>query len=220
VEAKALNTYNPVKAAGLFETIVAHHTWQCPTLTMLRGEYQDDESMRKDPRLAFIPRPMQERWSRRSVDRGEQGNAVAKQLFQKDLELVGAMRHAGVAILAGTDTGNPFTYPGFSLHDELALLVAAGLTPAEALRAATLEPARFLGQQEMLGTIDAGKVADLVLLEGNPLEDIRNTQRIDAVIANGQLYERKALDRMLTDGRSAAERAPARRRDAPAPFGW
>src|SRR5262249_6152228 len=94
-----------------------------------------------------------------------------------------------------------FCYPGFSLHDELMLLVAAGLTPAEALRAATLDPARFLGLNETLGTIDTGKVADLVLLDGNPLEDIRNTQRIDAVIANGRLFERKSLDRMLVGGR-------------------
>jgi imidazolonepropionase-like amidohydrolase len=211
LEARALNTYDSAKAAGLFATFVKHETWQCPTLTMLRGEaLQDDEDLRKDPRLAFIPRVMQERWSRRMFSRGEQGNAIARRLFQKELELVGGMRHAGVRLLAGTDTGNPFCFPGFSLHDELDLLVAAGLTPAEALRAATLDPARFLGLNETLGTIDAGKVADLVLLEGNPLEDIRNTQRIDAVIANGHLFERKALDRMLMEGRAAAEKGPRR----------
>jgi hypothetical protein len=216
-EARALDTYNSTKAAGLFETFVKRETWQCPTLTELRGDaYQDDESFRKDPRLAFIPRPMRERWNSRMFNRGEQGKAIARRLFQKDLELVGAMRHAGVPLLAGTDTGNPFCFPGFSLHDELALLVAAGLTPAEALRAATLDPARFLGLTETLGTVDAGKVADVVLLDGNPLEDIRNTQRIDAVIANGRLYERKALERMLLEGRVTAASTPRSRFANPA----
>jgi len=210
VEARGLATYNPAKAASLFETFVKHDTWQCPTLTMLRSEYVDDASLRNDPRLAFIPRPMQQRWAARTFNRGEQGNAIAKRLFEKDVELVGAMKRAGVPILAGTDTGNPFCFPGFSLHDELVLLVAAGLTPAEALRAATVDPAKFLGLTQMLGTIDAGKVADLVVLDGNPLEDIRNTQRIDAVIANGHLFERKALDKMLVEGRAAAEKTPRR----------
>jgi imidazolonepropionase-like amidohydrolase len=208
-EARALDTYNPTKAAALFDTFVKHETWQVPTLTVLRSEYQSEEN-RNDPRLAFIPRPMRERWSGRTGNRGEQGDAVAKRILQKDFELVAAMRHAGVPMLAGTDTGNPFCFPGFSLHDELALLVAAGLTPAEALRSATIDPAKFLGLTETLGTVDPGKVADLVLLEGNPLEDIRNTQRIDAVIANGHLFERKALERMLAEGRAAAERGPRR----------
>jgi imidazolonepropionase-like amidohydrolase len=204
-EARALDTFSPTKASGLFETFVKHETWQCPTLTVLRSEaYEDDESLRKDPRLAFIPRPMQERWSGRTFNRTEQGKTLARRIFQKEVQLVGDLRHAGVPLLAGTDTGNPFCFPGFSLHDELALLVTAGLTPAEALRAATLDPAKYLGLNGMLGKIDAGEVADLVLLEGNPLEDIRNTQRIDAVIANGRLFERSSLDRMLSNGRAAA----------------
>ncbi len=107
------------------------------------------------------------------------------------------MNRAGVRFLAGTDTGNPYCFPGFSLHDELALLVEAGLTPLEALQAATVNAAEFLGVKETLGTIEKGKSADLVLLDANPLEDIRNTQKINAVILNGRLFDRQALDQML-----------------------
>jgi imidazolonepropionase-like amidohydrolase len=110
----------------------------------------------------------------------------------KEVEVVGDMSRAGVLFLAGTDTGNPFCFPGFSLHDELVLLVKAGLTPTESLRAATLNPAKFFGLDQTLGTIERGKLADLVLLEANPLEDIRNTQRIDAVVMNGRFYDRSA----------------------------
>ena len=116
------------------------------------------------------------------------------------------MQKAGVPILAGTDAGNPFCFPGFSLHEELALMVVAGFTPAEALRSATLNPAKFFGLDKTLGTIEVGKIADLVLLGANPLQDIRNTQRIKAVVSNGRLFDRKALDEMLAHAEGAAKR--------------
>jgi imidazolonepropionase-like amidohydrolase len=142
----------------------------------------------------------------RIANRNEENFANAKRVFQKELEIVGAMRKAGVQLLAGTDTGNPFCFPGFSLHEELALLVIAGLTPVEALRSATLNPAKFLGLDKTLGTIEQGKIADLVLLDADPLEDVRNTQRINAVISNGQLFDRKALDKMLAQAEAATNR--------------
>ena len=142
----------------------------------------------------------------RIANQSDGDNARAKNVFQKDLEIVRAMRKAGVPILAGTDTGNPFCFPGFSLHEELALMVVAGLTPAEALRSATLNPAKFFGLDQKLGTIEVGKIADLVLLSANPLEDIRNTQRINAVVSNGRLFDRKALDKLLADAEGAAKR--------------
>jgi imidazolonepropionase-like amidohydrolase len=107
-------------------------------------------------------------------------------------------------MLAGTDSPNPFVYPGFSLHDELGLLVRSGLTPAEALRTATVNPAIFLGLTDSLGTVSRGKVADLVLLDANPLTDIANTKRIRAVIQGGRLLDRTALDEMLANARSRA----------------
>jgi imidazolonepropionase-like amidohydrolase len=95
-------------------------------------------------------------------------------------------RDAGAAIMAGTDTGDPGTIPGITLHDELDLLVKAGLTPMEALRSATYEPARFLGRERVHGTLKPGMLADVVLLDGNPLEDIRNTRRVAAVWVRGR----------------------------------
>ena len=204
VQMKALETYDEKKAADLFARFVKNHTWQCPTLTVLRSIASvGDENFRRDGRLRYIPRRLQQRWSVGIANRDEDDNG-AKKIFRKDLEIVGAMRKAGVPILAGTDTGNPFCFPGFSLHEELALLVIAGLTPVEALRAATLNPAEFFGLDKTLGTIDQGKIADLVLLDANPLEDIRNTQRINAVISNGRLFDRKALDKMLAQAQGAA----------------
>jgi amidohydrolase family protein len=204
-ESMALETFSAKKEAELFARFIKNGTWQCPTLTVRRSTaYQDDPDFRNDGRLRFIPRQMSERWGLRMANRGEGSYANAKRLFQKDVEIVGDMRRAGVLFLAGTDTGNPFCFPGFSLHDELVLLVKAGLTPAESLRAATLNPAKFFGMDQTLGTIEQGKLADLVLLEANPLEDIRNTQRIDAVIMNGRFYDRKALDKMLAQAQTPA----------------
>ena len=107
------------------------------------------------------------------------------------------MRRAGVNILAGSDAGaNEYSFPGFSLHDELAELVAAGLTPMEALQSSTLNAAKYLGMTDAFGTIEVGKMADLVLLEANPLDDISNTRKIAAVILEGQLIDKPELQRL------------------------
>jgi imidazolonepropionase-like amidohydrolase len=108
-------------------------------------------------------------------------------LLEGDLKLVRAMHKAGVRLLAGTDTTAPLVVPGFALHEELALLVKAGLTPAVALQSATLGPAQCLKMDDRLGTIEAGKLADLVLLSKNPLDDISNTRSIEVVIAGGRV---------------------------------
>jgi imidazolonepropionase-like amidohydrolase len=102
-------------------------------------------------------------------------------------------------LLAGSDTGasNPNLFPGSSLHDELKQLVDAGLTPMQALQAATWSAAKWSGRLRSLGSIERGKLADLVLLNANPLEDVRNTTKIEAVIANGQLLDRARLDSIL-----------------------
>ena len=207
VQAAALETYDKQKETDLIARFAKNHTWQCPTLTVLRSNaYLGDERFRSDGRLRYIPRQLQQRWGFRIANRSGGDNAGAKKVIEKQFELVGAMQKAGVPILAGTDTGNPFCFPGFSLHDELALLVIAGLTPVEALRSATLNPAKFFGLDQTLGTIEQGKIADLVLLDANPLADIRNTQRINAVVSNGRLFDRKALDKMLAEAEVAANR--------------
>lgn len=132
----------------------------------------------------------------------------ARMWYEALTRLVGEMNRNGVTLLAGTDTPAPLIWPGFSLHDELQTLVEdAQLTPAEALRAATLNPARYFGATDSMGTIAPGKVADLVLLAANPLSDIRNTRRVTGVVVNGHYLQRDELDQML---RSAARAASGR----------
>jgi hypothetical protein len=115
--------------------------------------------------------------------------------FQRRVEVARDLHRAGVPFLVGTDAPSRASPPGFSLHDELALLVRAGLTPMAALRAATVEPARYLAA-DSLGSVAAGRIADFVLLDADPLTDIANTRRIAAVVANGRLFtgdDRRAL---------------------------
>lgn len=109
-------------------------------------------------------------------------------------------------MLAATDALILYVFPGFSLHDELELFVQAGLTPMESLQTATRNPAIYLDMIDMVGTVEMGKKADLVLLEANPLENISNTKRINAVIVNGKLIPRVSLDKMLKDAEAAANK--------------
>lgn len=199
--AEIIDTYDDGKAASLFARFVKNRTWQVPTLTVRRaGAFLNDSEFIQDARLKYIPPATRERWKPendfRYRNRTPAEIATRKRLYQKERQLVGAMHRAGVPLMAGTDVGNPYVFPGFSLHDELALLVAAGLTPMEALQAATRNPAQFLGEKD-LGTVQQGKLADLVLLDADPLADIRNTTKIAAVVVRGRLMEREALDHLL-----------------------
>lgn len=132
-----------------------------------------------------------------------------KILFRLRERMVGAMASAGVPLLAGTDVGTTYQFPGFSLHDELAYLVRAGLSPMHALRCATSEPARALGRASVAGSVRAGHVADLLALHADPLTDIRNTQRIAAVVARGRLIDPDDRARLLTAAEHAAHTGPA-----------
>jgi imidazolonepropionase-like amidohydrolase len=105
----------------------------------------------------------------------------------------------------GTDVSAAWVFPGFSLHDELELFVEAGLTPMEALRAATRNPAAFLGELASRGTVERGKMADLVLLDANPLEAIRNSRKIRGVVQNGRYFSKEALQAMLARVENAAQ---------------
>lgn len=206
-----LETFNNEKAADLFARLKRNHTWQCPTLTVLRSiAFLDDPSLGSDPRLKYMPSSIRKSWDPttdfRFKERTAEDFELARLVFKKQVEVVGLMRRAGVEFLAGTDVLNPYCFPGFSLHDELVLLVGAGLTQMEALQAATLNPARFLGKERELGTVEKGKMADLVLLEANPLVDISNTQKINAVVVRGKLIPKSELQHMLATVEAAAHR--------------
>jgi imidazolonepropionase-like amidohydrolase len=203
-----LDSYSPDKASALFALLKSNGTWQCPTLTLWRMfAFGDNPAFLNDPRLKYIPRQVKASWDpAMGGERSPEDFAYTKKEFQKNLDVVAAMQKSGVGILAGTDTLNPYCFPGFSLHDELGFLVQAGLTPMEALQTATLNPARFLGKEKEMGTIEVGKIADLVLLGANPLVRIRNTTKIAAVVFEGKLFQRTSLDVMLSNAVALASR--------------
>jgi imidazolonepropionase-like amidohydrolase len=201
--------YDPERCRALGRRFVANGTWMVPTITVLRSvAYLDDTTLARDERLRYIPPGFKQSWNPAADFRfrmlTREDWAFRKQVYARQLEIVRLLHQVGVRFLAGTDLSNPYIYPGFSLHDELAHFVAAGFTPAEALRAATIEPARYLGAADSLGTIAAGKRADLVLLGANPLTDIRNTTRIEGVVADGRFYDSAAIARILESGAARA----------------
>ena len=206
-----LSSYDPARAATLFALLAKNQTWQCPTLVWERGgNLIDQTDFAHDTRAKYAPAYWKEvTWKRFTEQIVHEFNtddlATRKRFVEKELEVVNAMHRAGIPFLAGTDTPpGVYIFPGFSLHEELQRFVAAGFTPMEALQTATLNPAKFLGMEDRLGTIEKGKLADLVLLDANPLDDIRNTQKIAAVIVNGRYLPRADLDKMLVGAEAAA----------------
>jgi imidazolonepropionase-like amidohydrolase len=211
-ETKFLATFDSMRASTLFALLAKNHTWQCPTLVWERGgNLIDQTDFARDSRAKYVPAYWRDVTWKRFTDEIKQGfntdRLPTRQNFvAKELEVVKTMHDAGIPFLAGTDTApGVYIFPGFSLHEELQRFVAAGFTPMEALQTATLNPATFLGIADRLGTVEKGKIADLVLLDANPLEDIRNTQRIAAVIANGRYLSRADLDKLLTGVEAAAK---------------
>jgi len=205
---RVVETFDEATAQSLFALFVKNRTWQCPTLTLLRAQI-DDPLLANDPRLKYLSKEVRAKWDDgyyKNVPPGPRAAIVklSRLQFDESVRLVGLMYRAGVPILAGTDTMNPQCFPGFGLHDELALLVDAGLPPLAALQAATRNAAEFMGQLDRRGTIEVGKTADLVLLDKDPLADIRNTRSIQAVVLSGKLYQRAALDAMLAKAQTLA----------------
>ena len=201
-----VESYDPEKAEALIGAFRDNGTWHCPTMSFWRSyAFIDDPAMAGDPRLRYVPGEwdMKDMWFLKGQTAADL--VQVKREYALTLEVVGAMRRAGVGVLAGTDTPNIHLFPGFSLHDELVQLVASGFTPLEALQAATIEPARFMGSLETMGTVAAGKVADLVLCDADPVADIRNASRVRAVVANGRLIDDAALKGLLDEAARKAK---------------
>lgn len=176
--------------------------WHCPTLVVLyETAHMDDAAKFNDPRMKYVSPFASARWNPQNDFRFKSRTAAdwerAKASFKQQVEHTRAFHKAGVQMLTGSDCLNPFVFPGFSVHEELALLLQAGLSPAQALASATLNPAKMLGQSENMGTVAKGKYADLVLLSENPLADIRNTRKIEGVVQRGKWLDRSALDTAL-----------------------
>jgi hypothetical protein len=209
IELDAFRSYSQEKCDRLFREFIRNGTWAVPTLSVYKtfgllndaelrsdtrmryfgGEFRDWLSAKDDPRLKS--------WTRADFE-------LERDLFKQEQRLFGELFRAGVPLLAGTDTGNPYCFPGFSLHDELVLLVESGLTPLAALQAATRNAAIFMNAEDRYGSISKGKIADLVLLDADPLQDIRNTTKIAEVFFAGRELDRAALDWLL---KSAEEEA-------------
>jgi imidazolonepropionase-like amidohydrolase len=201
----ALGRCTTTDLAPLYARFVRNGTWITPTFT---AQYEvavwPTHSVPGDSLAHYLPTtvrayvasifPMPD-----SIPAG--ADSVGRAMFAKRLTQVAIMRRAGVHVLAGTDAPLRNSPPGFGLHEELALLVQGGMAPLEALQAATIEPARYLGMLDSAGSIAPGKLADLVLLARNPLTDIRNTRRIEAVVANGRLFLPPELARLRASAR-------------------
>ena len=207
--ARMLDMYDEQRAREILVAFVRNRTWQVPTLeTKWTQTYIDDLFSKGDYRLKYIPAADFQWWSPKTNFfaryRTPEYIAYKKRLFERELQLVGDMHRAGVRFMTGTDLSGAFVFAGFSVHHEMELLVRAGLTPLEALQASTRNPAIFLGEEKSAGTVEVGKIANLVLLEANPLADIRNTQRINAVILKGRYLSKQKLQSLLSEAAAAA----------------
>jgi imidazolonepropionase-like amidohydrolase len=184
-------------ATSLIEALAKNHVWQCPTVINSVGTPSD---FANDPGLPFWLRQNVESWRRTAVGQAAASDSAARASAERAtrrLALIRKLFDAKVPFLAGTDAPAGYDLvPGASIHRELQLFVRAGMTPLQSLQTATLNPAIFFGRTADLGTVAAGKLADLVILERNPLLDIAHTRGVVAVVADGRYYSPRELDRM------------------------
>ncbi len=200
--------FDPATAMAAYRGFAAKGVYVTPTLNGGRIlDFLDQDDHANDPYLAYIGPRLQATYAWR-VERAAKATPAQIEARHREYHQVAAvlpmLQQAGVTIMAGTDAGflNSFNYPGIGLHDELRLFVTEGLTPAQALSAATRAGPSWFGMLDRYGGIAAGKAADMVLLDANPLQDITATRRIDTVLLRGQVYDRKALDAMLEQTRA------------------
>lgn len=193
-QALVLDHFSPTKLKAIAQVLKNNNTYIVPTLSMLRGEYfTNDTIFTNDPRKKYMSQETLDYWNDVTKSDLNANSEIDWQNKRKrwliEQQIVKLLITEKVLIMAGTDSDNPYAFPGFSLHDELELYVTLGMSPGDALRSATLTPAKYLNMTDSLGAIEEGKLADMVLLDANPLENIKNTTTINAVVANGKLYD-------------------------------
>ena len=178
------------------EMIGASGKWVCPTLIVHKKiqSHPDDPTLQRDYEH-YVDKDTRAFW--------KQGLSDGESELELQMKLVRMMFNSGAKLLTGTDCLNSYVLPGFSLHEELEELVSAGLPEFEVLKASTINAAEFLKRKQDIGTIEVGKIADLILLEGNPLENIVNTKRINGVMVKGKWFTADELDTMLADIRGS-----------------
>jgi hypothetical protein len=208
-------TFDPDWANDLIRRMVDHDVFVTPTLAAVAQAMEvgrDDYS--QHPQRKYVFPGMWRSWDPKLGRRARRSDLeliMWQRIHEHGRVLLKMLQAGGVGLLAGSDCGasNNYTFPGWILHRELELFVEAGLTPMQALQGATRNPARFLGELDRAGTVEAGKIGNLVLLTANPLEDIRNTQKIDSVILRGKLLTRSDLDHLLQNVENAAGKKEA-----------
>ena len=205
-------SFSQEKAEALWQTLVRNKTWVVPTLVAIQTIARERELARSAPAgLAYLPPALRKTWSPNEIEKQVSPKVAQwyQAQFENDMKLARAMHAAGVEMMAGSDSLDPFNFPGPSLHEELKLLTEAGFTPLQALRAATSKPAEFFDATGAggWGTMQSERIADLVLLDADPLVEIGNTRKIAAVILGGKFLARDDLDHMLSRARAAADQA-------------
>ncbi|MDB4505881.1 MAG: amidohydrolase family protein [Saprospiraceae bacterium] len=197
----AVENQDPQKRREVLRVLAKNNTWQVPTLTIVTAStcyFPSNEAWREN--FKFLPDSASLRWRKRALEfKPPAPDADAFKYAKWAHEIVKDISDAEVGIMAGTDCPIFFLTPGFSLHEELVLLVKSGLTPLQAIEAATIRPAQYFNMDNELGLVEKGMLADLLILDKNPLEDIKNTQKINAVIRDGKWYNRKDLDNILRE---------------------
>jgi len=206
-----LETQDQHTCDSVIKLLATSQTWQVPTLVWQRGgTFLDQLDWQHQPLDKYVPAYWRDVWH-------EFANVMLPDLlkdpltrrqdyFARNLQIVGTLHRAGVPFMAGTDTApGIYVIPGFSLHDELANFVEAGLTPMEALQTATSNSAKFLESEVQYGSIEPNKIADLVLLDANPLDNIANTRKISCVVLHGRVFDRAQLDQLLAGVQAAAK---------------
>lgn len=200
-----LSSYDPALEANIIALIAAHHVWQCPTLYWERGQWLVDAiDYNKDPDLSYAGHtwvtklwPASQASILKSLDTDPL--PVRQKFVVHELDIVRKMKAANAPFLAGTDTpAGVDVIPGISLHLELQRFVDAGFSPLQALQTATLNPAIFYNRRSDYGTVERGKIADLVLLHANPLDNIANTRSIGGVVADGRYFSAQDLEQLRT----------------------
>jgi imidazolonepropionase-like amidohydrolase len=192
------DTRDPAACASAFEAYRHNGVAVTADLLVYHHIVHAEQILSDTGRMRHVPETIRRKWENLlKSETTRELQSILRPIPPLELQNVRLANEAGVVLLAATDVDIPMGVPGLSLHEELVRLVEAGLTPLAALQAATRNPAQVLGLADSLGRIEAGKLADLVLLDADPLEDIRNTQKIRAVVADGQLYRRADLDRLL-----------------------
>lgn len=197
----ALDSYDAAKCAVLAVRLKRNNTWLSPTF--MPGGGIKVQSERGADLITYVPNPLRTRWQQQAAAATEPpppsagDQELATRVAARNRDIVIVMKRGGVDFVAGTDSGGAWRIPGRSLHESLAEMNNVGLTPAEVIVAATSSSARLIKREKDLGTVQTGKLADLVLLDANPLDAVANARRITAVIANGRLFDRKALDGLL-----------------------